>query len=291
VKPAPFQYHRPESIDEVIACLAELDDAKLLAGGQSLMPMMNFRYLAPAHLVDLNRVSDLVGLSVNGGTLTIGAMTRQRDLLDSELVCEHCPLLADALRHVGHLPTRNRGTIGGSLSHLDPAAELPAVLAAHDAILDVRGPNGGREVAIVDWVRAYMMPALECDELLCSIRIPLWPTEHGHAFDEIARRAGDFAIAGAGALLSTDREGVISRVAIALTGVDVGPFRLTAAERELVGRPAAREAFARAAEHARAVPGMDDVHASSDYRRRLALVVVRRALERALLTISSRCPA
>jgi carbon-monoxide dehydrogenase medium subunit len=281
VKPAPFHYHRPATVDEVVDLLARLDDVKLLAGGQSLMPMMNFRYLTPAHVVDLNRVQALAGITIDGGELVIGAMTRQRDVMASPRVAAHCPLLPAALHHVGHLQTRNRGTLGGSLAHLDPAAELPGVLRALDAVLEVHGPGGVREIAMAHWPLAWMTPALEPDELLARVRIPLWPPGHGAGFHEIARRHGDFALAGAAALVHLEA-GRVARVAVALIGVDDAPVRLAAAENLLLGHAPHPQRLRDAARAALEVAGIDDVHASADYRRRIAVVVARRALEQAV---------
>ena len=287
MKPAPFAYHRPETVAEVIEVLSRLEDAKLLAGGQSLMPMMNFRYVTPANLVDLNRVPELAGIIEDGDALVIGAMTRQRDVKDSALVAARCPLLAEALHHVGHVQTRNRGTIGGSLAHLDPAAELPGVLLAHDAILEVEGPEGPRSIPMSRWTLGYMTPALEVDELLVRLRIPAWPRRHGFGFSEIARRYGDFAMAGAGALVQMDG-GSIRRCAIALVGVDDGPVRLDAAEALLAGNVPTDSRLDAAARTALDVPGIEDVHASATYRRKVAAVVTRRALDRALAQAGDR---
>ena len=281
MKPAHFAYHRPETVAEVVDALSRLEDAKLLAGGQSLMPMMNFRYLTPANVVDLNRVPELAGITEDGDALVIGAMTRQREIKDSALVAAHCPLLAEALHHVGHTQTRNRGTLGGSLAHLDPAAELPGVLLAHDAVLEVEGRDGARSIPMSQWTLGYMTPALEDAELLIRVRVPAWPPGHGFGFSEVARRHGDFAMAGAGALVWMG--GVsIRRCAIALVGVDDGPVRLDAAEALLTGNaptPGRLDAAARAALD---VPGIEDVHASAAYRRKIAAVVTRRALDQAL---------
>lgn len=281
MKPAPFEYHRPADIAQAVDLLAQLDDAKLLAGGQSLMAMMNFRYVTPAHVIDLNRIPELVGIQEHHGALRIGAMTRQRDLLDSPLVAQHCPLMRETLHWVGHLQTRNRGTIGGSLAHLDPAAELPGVMAACDAVLEVRSPGGAREISMREWPLAYMTPALEHDELLVAVRVPSWPAGHGHGFHEFARRHGDFAMAGAAVLVHLQGESV-ARAAIALIGVDDGPVRLHAAEALLVGQKPAAEVIAEAAELALEVPGIEDVHASPEYRRKLARVMARRAISDAV---------
>ena len=282
MKPPPFSYHRPQSLADALDMLAMLEDAKLLAGGQSLMPMMSFRYVMPANVIDLNRIAELAGIEERDGALVIGAMTRQRDLELSPVVRSRCPLLHEALRHVGHVQTRNRGTIGGSLSHLDPAAELPAVLCAQDAVLQVRSRRGARDVPMADWAMGYMTPNLEPDELLASISIPLWPRGHGYAFTEFARRHGDFAMAGTAALLSLDAQGTVARVALVATGVDTAPVRLDAAEAMLQGQAPDDALIAAAAETASAVPGLDDVHASKAYRRKLAVVMTRRALQAAL---------
>lgn len=281
MKPAPFEYHRPQNISEALACLASLEDAKVLAGGQSLMAMMNFRYVTPAHVIDLNRIAELVGIDEDNTRLRIGAMTRQRDLLDSALIRNTCPLMAEALNWVGHMQTRNRGTIGGSLSHLDPSAELPGVLAALDATLEVHGAQGIREVSIHEWSLAYMTPDMESDDLLVAVHIPLWPAHAGYGFREFARRHGDFAMAGAAALITLTGD-VVERVAIALIGVDDGPLRLNAAEAALTGCEATAEAIGDAARFASTVPGIEDVHASPEYRRKIAVVMVRKALQDAV---------
>jgi carbon-monoxide dehydrogenase medium subunit len=281
MKPPPFSYHRPTSLPETLEFLATLEDAKILAGGQSLMPMMNFRYVMPANVVDINRVAELAEIKERKETLTIGAMARQRDLENSPLVQRRCPLLHEALLNVGHVQTRNRGTIGGSLSHLDPAAEIPSVLLGHEATLRVERKGGGRDVAMADWAQGFMTPNLEPDEILAGVTIPLWPEGHGYGFVEFARRHGDFAMAGAGVLLSVSDAGRIDHAAIALTGVDTGPVRLSEAESLLTGEAAEDALFEAAAEKASSVPGLDDVHASKEYRRDLAVVMTKRALRKA----------
>jgi len=281
MKPAPFSYHRPESVDDALAMLANLEDAKILAGGQSLMAMMNFRYLAPEHIIDINRIPELTEICEEGDGIRFGAMVRQRDALDSPMVQARCPLLIEALENVGHIQTRNRGTVGGSLSHLDPSAEMPAVFSALDATLHVGSARGTRDIPIADWSLGYMMPNLEPDELLVGITAPCWPKDHGYAFLEMARRHGDFAMAGAGALMTLNSDGTIARVAVALTGVDTGPVRLHDAEIALIGQLPSEAVFAAAAKSAETVAGIDDVHASAAYRQRLAVVYARRALIKA----------
>ena len=281
MKPAPFSYHRPESVDDALAMLANLEDAKILAGGQSLMAMMNFRYLAPEHIIDINRIPELTEIREEGDGIRFGAMVRQRDASDSPMVQARCPLLIEALEYVGHIQTRNRGTVGGSLSHLDPSAEMPAVFSALDATLHVGSARGTRDIPIADWSLGYMMPNLEPDELLVGITAPCWPKDHGYAFLEMARRHGDFAMAGAGALMTLNSDGTIARVAVALTGVDTGPVRLHDAEIALIGQLPSEAVFAAAAKSAETVAGIDDVHASAAYRQRLAVVYARRALIKA----------
>ncbi|MFZ0609928.1 MAG: FAD binding domain-containing protein, partial [Xanthobacteraceae bacterium] len=209
MKPAPFDYHAPRQLKEAAALLASLPNAKILAGGQSLVPMMNFRYLIVDHLIDLGHVEDLRGVAAIDGQLRMGAMTRQRDLESSPEIARHCPLLTEALRHVGHRQTRNRGTIGGSLAHADPAAELPAVCAAYDAVLHLASIRGLRAVPFRDFPVGYMATALEPDEMIAAIELPIWRRGHGHGFHEFARRHGDFALAGAAALLDIGAGGVV----------------------------------------------------------------------------------
>ena len=230
MKPAPFLYHRPESVSEAIELLSRLEDAKPLAGGQSLMPMMNFRYVTPANVVDLSRIAELSGITEDDGTVVIGAMTRQREVKDSALVAARCPLLADALHHVGHVQTRNRGTLGGSLAHLDPAAELPGVLLAHDAVLEVEGKEGVRSIPMSQWALGYMTPALEEGELLVRVRIPVVATGARVRFQRsrpTARRLRD----GRGGRAGPDgRRARFDAAQSRLVGVDDGPVRLDAAE-------------------------------------------------------------
>ncbi len=282
MKPPRFSYHDPESLPEALALLSSLDNVRPLAGGQSLMPMLNMRFVFPDHVVDLNRVRELAGIVLDGDALSVGAMTRQRDLEFSDLVAKHCPLMAGALTLVGHRQTRNRGTIGGSLCHLDPAAELPCVAAAMDATLEIASTRGTREIAFADFPAGYMTPALEPDELLTRVRLPLWPESHGAAFVEYARRHGDFAIVSAAALLTLDDAGRIARVSLALGGVGVAPLRMSDIETTLAGQKASAGALRDAAEACRTIEAADDVHAPASYRRHLATVMARRALERAL---------
>ncbi len=280
MKPPPFQYHDPKTLAEAVGLLGSLDNAKLLAGGQSLMPMLNFRFVLPDHIVDLNRVDGLSYIREANGALEIGAMTRQRDLEFSDLVKAKCPLLHEALQHIGHRQTRNRGTIGGSLCHLDPAAELVAVCAAHDATVTVAGQNGSREIAFADFPAGYLTPAIELNEIVTAVRIPLWPAGHKAAFIEFARRHGDFAIVSAAALLQIDG-GKIKRASVTIGGVAVAPIRAAEVEQTITGQAPSQDLFAKACESCRAYEALADIHASSDYRQHLAAVLSRRALEKA----------
>jgi len=281
MKPPPFSYHDPRTVPEAVALLGQLENAKLLAGGQSLMPMLNMRFVQPDHVIDLNRVEGLSSIRLEGDTLEIGAMTRQRDLEFHDGVRARCPILYEALLQVGHRQTRNRGTLGGSLCHLDPAAELVTVAAALDAVVSVAGPRGSRDIPFAEFPVAFMMPAIELDEIVTAVRIPLWPIGHGHAFVEFSRRHGDFAIVSAAALLHEDPTGKILRASLTLGGVGTAPLRMPEAETMLVGKVASDALFREAAECCRNVEAMDDVHVSSAYRQRLAVVLARRALESA----------
>jgi carbon-monoxide dehydrogenase medium subunit len=281
MKPPPFSYHDPSSIGEVITLLGSLENPKLLAGGQSLMPMLNMRYVMPDHVIDLNKVDGLSYIEESGGTISIGGMTRQRDLEYSDVIKAKCPLMHDALLQVGHLQTRNRGTIGGSLSHLDPAAELPSVCAAHDAIIVVQGPNGEREIPFSDFPVAYMTPATEMDELLTGIKIPTWAEGHGYAFVEFARRHGDFAITSAAALLEVGGDGSITRASLTVGGVGAAPVRMSEVEQALIGQSGDEEKLRELCEACREIDALGDVYASSEYRQHLATVMSRRALVKA----------
>ena len=281
MKPPPFSYHDPSSVGEVISLLGNLEKPKLLAGGQSLMPMLNMRYVLPDHVIDLNKVDGLSYINENGGTISIGGMTRQRDLEDSDVIKAKCPLMHDALLQVGHRQTRNRGTIGGSLSHLDPAAELPAVCAAHDAVIVVQGPNGERDIPFAEFPVAYMTPATEMDELLTGVKIPTWAEGHGYAFVEFARRHGDFAITSAAALLEVGKDGAIKRASLTVGGVGAAPVRMSDIEQALIGQSGDEEKLRELCEAGREIDALGDVYASSEYRQHLATVMSRRALVKA----------
>jgi len=282
MKPPAFAYHDPRTLEDAVALLGSLDNARIIAGGQSLMPMLSMRLAAPDHLIDLNRIDGLDGIAPTpGGGLRIGAMTRQRSLEDSDLVRRHYPLMAEALPFVGHRQTRNRGTIGGSLCNLDPAAELVLVCTALDATLEIVGPAGPRELSMADFPAGFLTPALASDELLAAIRLPAPPSAAGSCFLEFARRHGDYAIAAAAVILVPDGPGRIGQATVALGGTAAAPLRLVEAERRLVGAASDATAFAAAAACCRTIEAMQDPQTPPWYRRRLAEVLVRRALQAA----------
>ncbi|HXP30395.1 MAG TPA: xanthine dehydrogenase family protein subunit M [Stellaceae bacterium] len=288
MKPPPFRYHDPQTLGEIVGLLGTLENAKLLAGGQSLMPMLNMRFVLPDHVIDLNRVEGLSYIRESGGALEIGAMTRQRDLEFSDLVASRCPLMHEAIQQIGHRQTRNRGTMGGSLCHLDPSAELVSVAAALDATVTVTGRAGERRIEFAEFPRAYMTPAIEADEVVTSLRLPLWPKGHGWAFVEFARRHGDFAIVSAAALIEEDENGKIRRASLTLGGIGPAPVRVREVEQALVGQTAAAELFGTACEACRKLDAMADVQAPASYRQHLAAVLSRRALEAAHARVQGR---
>ena len=281
MKPPAFSYHDPRSVADAVALLARLDNAKLLAGGQSLMPLLNIRYVLPDHVSDLNRVDGLSYIREQGDALEIGAMTRQRDIEFSALVRKRCPLMHEAIAQVGHRQTRNRGTLGGSLCHLDPAAELVTVAAALDAKVTIAGKSGTREIDFAAFPVAYMTPALGPDELLAGAVFPCWSARHGAAFVEFSRRHGDFAIVSAAALLEEDATGKVTRASLTLGGLGPAPLRATDVERALIGETIGDKRLRELCELLRQRDAIDDIHAPASYRQQLATVLARRALLKA----------
>lgn len=292
MKPAPFAYHDPATLDDAVALLASLDDPKIIAGGQSLMPMLNMRFLQPANLIDLNRIPELFGITPEADGIRIGAMTRQRDLAQSDLLGAQMPIVAQALHWVGHFQTRNRGTLGGSLCHLDPAAELPLVAALYDAELTVRGPDGARVIPFAEWPLAYMMPSIGLDEMLVSVRFPTIAGPQGAGFVEYARRHGDFAIVAVGCILTLGTDSTIVNARIAVGGADQVVRRAPAAEAALAGATPGPEAWRAAAAHAAAeIETMGDTYVSAAYRTRLVRVLTERAATKAAAQAASHTPA
>jgi carbon-monoxide dehydrogenase medium subunit len=285
MKPSEFQYHAPTTVDEAAQLLGTLEDARVLAGGQSLMPMMNFRYLMTSHLIDLNGVEALTRIEERNGRLHIGAMARQRDIELSPLVKKCAPLIREAYQLVSHKQIRNRGTLGGSLCQLDPSSEQPCFTAALDGVLTIARYEDGavtsRELPMSDWALMYMTPALEEGDLLAGISLEIWPEGHGYAFEEFARRHGDYAIVGAAALCTADPQGRLDRVSLTICGVAPGPVRMHEVETALRGHPMDESALRIASDAARALDVMTDAHVSTDYRQHLAGVLTERALKTA----------
>lgn len=283
VKPPLFDYLAPASLDEALGLLADLGEgAKVLAGGQSLVPMLNFRLVRPQHLVDLNGVAELAGIREDDGHVVIGAMTRQREVERSALVSERCHLVADAMPHVGHVQIRNRGTVGGSLAHADPAAELPAVVAALGGDLVLRSKRGRRVLTPDQFFVGYLTTAAEPDEVLVEIRLPKTPPRMGTAFMEVSRRHGDFALVGVATTVEVDDGGICTAASIALTGVGPRPVIAREAAGALIGGRPGPAAFTEVGRRvADSLTPDSDLHASSEYRRHVGGVLTRRALARA----------
>lgn len=280
MKPPPFEYSAPETLEEALTLLAELgDDARPLAGGQSLIPLLSLRLARPSHLIDLAGIADLRSIRAEDGHLVVAAMVRESSAERHDEVRRYAPLLAEALPLIGHPAIRSRGTIGGSLAHADPAAELPAVALAVDAELVAESlERGRRSISATDFFTGFFTTALQPDEILTEIRVPVPAEGTGSAVEEVARRHGDFAMVGAAAVVRL-ADGKVASARVVLTGVSSSPHLATEAETVLVGAEPSPEAFAEAA--AQAAGGLTppaDVHGSSNYRRHLAGVLIRRTL-------------
>jgi aerobic carbon-monoxide dehydrogenase medium subunit len=281
MKSAPFEYYAPSSVDETLSLLGNFgDDAKLLAGGQSLVPLLALRLAQPSVLIDLNGVRELDYIDDNGDALSIGAMTRHRTLERSALARARCPLLPAGIEWVGHPQIRNRGTIGGSLVHADPAAELPALATALGATFTIVSPKGSRRTVSSDeFFVTYLTTVVGPDELLSDITLPALPAGTGWAFAEVARRHGDFALVGVAVVINLDGDGNCSTARIALFGVGETPVRSTNAEQALLHRQVDYQAITdAAAEVVNTIDPPGDIHASAPYRRYVATNLVRSAL-------------
>ena len=284
MKPAPVDYEAPTALAQAVALLADPDrDAVVLAGGQSLMPMLNLRLARPGLLVDLRRIEGLDGIEAQGDRIVIGAMATKRAVERSRLVRDRQPLLHAATVLVGHPQIRNRGTVGGSMAHADPAAEYPAVAVACDAEMRVVGPDGERTIAAADYFLGYLTTAMEPGELLASVHIPVIPDGTGWSFLELSRRHGDFAMVGTAVTVGLEA-GRCRRARIVLFAVGPSPLRAFDAEGLVDGEEPGEALFDRAASAAMAAveEPMSDVHASGEYRRHLAGVLVGRALREAV---------
>jgi aerobic carbon-monoxide dehydrogenase medium subunit len=282
MKLPPVEYEAPRTVPEAVELLAEhRDEASVLAGGQSLIPLLALRLARPALLIDINGVAELSGVTATDGWVTIGAMTREYLAQESEVLAKRVPLLSAALPFIGHEAIRNRGTIGGSLAHADPAAELPAVARALDAEFVVRGQDGERVIPAPEWFEGYLTTSRHSDELLVEVRFPAAGPGTGVSFQEVARRHGDFAIVALAASIALS-DGVISAARLAFAGLSDVPVRAAEAEELLIGEVPSTELFDEAAR--RATEDIDppaDLHGSSEYRKKVAAALVRRGLRAA----------
>ena len=284
MKPPRFDYLAPRTLDEALEHLHHHgDQAKILAGGQSLIPMLNFRLAHPGVVVDVNRLTDLAYVRQHDGGVAVGALTRQHAVERSELVRARVPVVAEACRFIGHAPIRHRGTFGGNLAHADPASELPAVMVALEAEMAVASRAGSRAIPAGQFFIGPLTTALQPGEMLTEIRIPAAPPRSGGAFVEMARRAGDFALVGVAALVTLDEAGQCARARIALCGVGPTPVRARAAEDALVGQAPTTAVLDEAADRAAAATSPpSDVHGSAEFRRKLARHFARQALAAAI---------
>jgi len=280
MKPAPFAYHRPTTVEEAVDLLAEHGpEARIIAGGQSLVPMMNLRMSKPSVLIDVNRISALGGWKSHGDVVRTGATLRQSAFERDASLAASLPLLREAVRHVGHVATRARGTVGGSLCHADPAAELPVCAQALDAVIVARSKRGVRRVEAQDFFRGVFTTALDEDEMVEVIEWPVPSASHRFAFVEVARRHGDFAIVSVACRLDMSAEGHIADARLAVGGAAAAPARLSEVEAKLCGKPASGKTLEEVAALAReALSPSDDIHATAEYRKDLMAVLVRRAI-------------
>jgi 2-furoyl-CoA dehydrogenase FAD binding subunit len=283
MKPASFTYYQPETLEEALQCLADIgSDGKVIAGGQSLVPILNMRLSAPNCLIDINRIRDLDYIRLEDGWLKIGALTRQRSLETNPIVSKTCPLLAEAVPYIGHVQTRNRGTVGGSLAHADPTAELPLSLVALDGVVTIRSASDSREVPLREFFVTYLTTDLMPDELLTEVRVDVQSLAKGYSFQEFSRRHGDFAMVDAACLLDVDGDGRITDVRLALGGVDAVPVLIEDAAEILVGRQLIDRTLDEVSRLiADRVDPESDIHGSREYRLHLAQLFTRRVIEEA----------
>lgn len=282
MKPAPFTYHRARSVEHALQLLASSDDVKILAGGQSLMPMLNLRVASPANLIDINAVADLAYIRTDAGQISIGAMTRQRSLEQSDLIRRALPLLWRSVPSIGHPQIRSRGTFGGSLCHLDPAAQIPLIAMTLDATLIAAREGGEREIAMTDFAAGLMTTALEPDELLVEARFEPWPASAGWGFAQFARRHGDFSIVSAAVMLQADGQGRIVRASACLGGAQEVPVRLSGLEEHLVGQTAGADQGEAVRASCAALDMLDDAFVPEWYRQRIAPAMIMRAMVQAV---------
>jgi CO/xanthine dehydrogenase FAD-binding subunit len=282
MKPPLFVYKAPRTLDEAIAALAGDNDALVLAGGQSLLPAMNFRLAAPSLLIDIQHVEGLKGVAIEDDRVVVKAMTRHRELELDERVRQANPLIAEVMEHVAHVPIRNRGTVVGSLCHADAAAEMPMLLMLLGGSVIAQGSAGRREIAADDFFQSHLTTSRRREEIVVEARFPVLAPDAGWAFDEVARRQGDFAIAGVGAIVRFDAQGKANELRLAACGIAAAPVRLHEAEKLLVGTTLADSDIDAAATAARAsVTALDDIYASTAYRRRAVAALLRRTVAKA----------
>lgn len=284
MKPAPFQYFTPLRVDEVLDLLHQGGgEAKVLAGGQSLLPLLNFRLVKPGALIDINGVNELSYIRPANGSLAIGAIARQKEVLASPEVQRQCSLVSEALAYVGHTATRNRGTVCGSIAHADPAGEMPVVATALDAAMVLHSANGARTLRPGEFFQTYFTTAMEPDELLAEVQFPVLGPRTGSAFLEVSRRQGDFAIVAVAAVVTLNESGRVQKASVALGGVGGVPVRAAAVERALSGAEPTANALAESAALVKGeIEPEDDIQASAEYRKDVAAVLVRRGLQAAV---------
>jgi CO/xanthine dehydrogenase FAD-binding subunit len=282
MKPAVFSYLRPTNLQEALTFLEEYgEDAKILSGGQSLIPTMNMRLSVPAYLIDISRIGDLNYIKLDDDFLAVGALTKHKDIENSDLVKEVCPLLSEAIKWVGHAQIRNRGTVGGSIAHGDPSAELPCVLTALRGEIVVVNVDGSEEVLVPEeFFLTYMLTSLQPDQMVKEVRFPIIPKESGSAFVEVARRHGDFGLAEVAAVVDLDDMGQLSTVKIAVGGVNSTPTALEQVEEYLIGKKLTDEVLRKVSDLTQeSVDPESDLHGSAEYRQELAGTLTVRALK------------
>lgn len=289
MKPPLFRYQAPRTLSEAVVALASDPGAMVLAGGQSLVPAMNFRLARPSLLIDIQHVADLKGISIEQGRIVVKAMTRHRELELDERVRDANPLIAETMAHVAHIPIRHRGTVVGSLCHADGAAEVPLILVLLGGSVVVEGPSGRREIKADDFFRFHLTTSRERDEIAIEARFPVLTPDSGWAFDEVTRRHGDYAIAGVGALVRLNADGRARDIRLAACGVAARPIRLLEAEKLLMGTTLGEAELKAAGEAAAAVvTAPDDMHATTSYRRRAVATLVRRLAAKAAVRARDR---
>jgi carbon-monoxide dehydrogenase medium subunit len=282
--PATFDYHVAKTVDDAIALLQQYgDEAKLLAGGHSLLPAMKLRLAQPGHLIDLGRVDGLSYIREENGYVALGAMTTYRTIERSDVLRRHFALLPEGTSVIGDQQVRNRGTIGGSVAHSDPSADMPGLVLALKATIVARGPNGQREIPADDFFQDLFATALEPGEVVTELRLPLLPAHSGSAYEKLANRASHYAVAGCAAVVTLNNDGTCQAASVVITGASVKPTRATAVESALIGKALDEATIAAAAEHASAgLELVEDIHGSKAYRAQMTTVMAKRAIARAV---------